>query len=122
MVIGQVMSYNDPGFSAFWSRGTSSANPASATSLWVGKHVGEDPVKTRAIETVGYIVMEAGSRNLNGRRFLAGLGGDTIQGMGNGPPYIYALSGLSSVSTAVVSMSGMDGGTAVGLFFMVRIL
>ena len=40
VVVGQVMSYNDPDFSVFWSRGGTPDEPPSNTTLFVGKHVG----------------------------------------------------------------------------------
>ena len=110
VILGQIMTYNDERFSVFWSRGTSKANPPSASALWVGKHIGEDPDTVRAQETIAYIVFEAGLGMINGHEFLAGIGGDSIRGMTNDPPYSYALSGLSSASVAVVSSAGMDGG------------
>ena len=72
VVLGQVQTYNDPNYSVFWSRGAAASDPASSTVLRVGKHVGEDAVKTRAAETVGYLVIEAGAgqrrwRGLHGR-------------------------------------------------------
>ena len=42
VVFGQVMSFNDARWSTFWSRGTSKSNPASSSTLYVGKHVAED--------------------------------------------------------------------------------
>ena len=110
VVLGQIMTHNDERFSVFWSRGTSKANPPSASALWVGKHIGEDPDTVRSNETIGYIVFEAGLGMINGQEFLAEIGGDSTSGMTNGPPHSYALSGLSSASVAVVSSAGMDGG------------
>ena len=110
VVVGQVMSYNDPHFSVFWSRGTSRSNPPSASALWVGKHVGEDPDTERSDETIRYLVIEAGTGTLNGQHFLAGLGGDTISGMTNNPPFVYSLTDLPSASVAIVSLAGLDGG------------
>jgi hypothetical protein len=110
VVLGQIMTNNDERFSVFWSRGTSKSNPPSASALWVGKHIGEDPDTVRSQETTGYIVFEAGSGMISGHEFLAGIGGDSIRGITNGPPFSYALSGLSSASVAVVSSAGMDGG------------
>ncbi|MEE9534834.1 MAG: HYR domain-containing protein, partial [Acidimicrobiia bacterium] len=110
VVLGQVMSANDPDVSIFWSRGTSRSNPPSASTLWVGKHVGEDPLTTRADETVGYIVVEAGTGTVNGQPFLAAVGGDTVRGMDNGPPFSYSLTGLPTATTAIVTLTGMDGG------------
>ena len=54
-----------------------------------------DPDSERADEVVGYVVMEAGTWTLAGRTMEAGLGSDTVRGVGNGPPYDYPLS-LSS--------------------------
>lgn len=116
VVIGQVMTYNDAGHSVFWARGNASNNPPTNASLWVGKHVGEDPDTVRNNETIGYIVIEAGAGTINDQDILAGLGGDSIRGVGNEPPYAYALAGLASASTAIVSsaaMDGSDGGWAI---------
>ena len=111
VILGQIMTNNDQRFSVFWSRGTSRSNPPSASALWVGKHIGEDPDTTvRSNETIGYIVFEAGLGMIKGQEFLAGIGGDSIRGMTNDPPYSYALSGLLSASVAIVSSAGMDGG------------
>jgi hypothetical protein len=116
VVLGQVMTYNDPDFSVFWSRGSSRSNPPSNTALRVGKHVGEDSDNTRANETIGYIVIEAGSGQIGAQRYRAGLGADTVQGVGNAPPYTYALSGLTTASVAIASQAAMDdtnGGWAI---------
>ena len=77
----------------------------------MGKHVGEDTDTTRADETVGYIVIESGSGTISGVAYEAALGADTVRGFGNtSTPYTYSLSsGLSSVSAAAASISGMDG-------------
>ncbi|MGB1130017.1 MAG: hypothetical protein ACPG4K_08200, partial [Haloferula sp.] len=111
VVVGQVMSTNDPKWSAFWSMGASHLSPVSASALNLGKHVAEDPDGTRANETIGYIVIESGSGSINGVAYEAGLGADTVRGPGNSAtPYSYSLSGgLSSASAAAVSISGMDG-------------
>jgi hypothetical protein len=110
VVVGQVMSYNDARWSAFWSMGSTAANPVSATSLRVGKHVGLDPVKTRAAETIGYIVIESGTGRIDGVRYQAKIGTDIVRCFGNSAaPYQYPLSGFSTVSTAAVSQTGMDG-------------
>jgi len=100
----------------FWSSGVSARQPASPSVLRVGKHVGEDSATTRANETVGYLVIEAGLGTVDGTAVLAGLGARTIQGMDNAPPYYYAIGGLSAASVAVAGMAGQlgaDGGWAV---------
>jgi hypothetical protein len=111
VVVGQVMSYNadrDYYWSVFWSRGPSVTSPPSAGALWVGKHIGEE-VRSVNDETVGYIVIEAGSGNIGGIAYVAGIGSDTIRGMDNAPPYRYA-AGLPQDAVAVLSSAGMDGG------------
>ncbi|NWK54946.1 cadherin domain-containing protein [Verrucomicrobiaceae bacterium N1E253] len=112
VVVGQVMSANDANWSVFWSMGSSRTAPADASTLNVGKHVGEDPNTTRANETIAYIVIESGSGTINGVAYEAALGADSVRGFGNSSsPYTYNLSGgLSTVSAAAASISGMDGG------------
>jgi len=110
VVVGQVMSYNDSSWSAFWTRGAKSTDPISATHFNVGKHVGLDPNKIRGNETIGYIVIETGTGMVDGVRYQAALGKDAVRGFGDSAtPYAYPLTGLSSVSTAAISQSGMDG-------------
>ena len=116
VVLGQVMSCNDSDWSVFWSRGSGRTAPPSSDALYIGKHVGEDADTTRADETIGYIVIEAGSGTVGGVGYVAGLGADMVKGMDNSPPDSYSLAGLASASSAVVSqaaMDGSDGGWAV---------
>jgi hypothetical protein len=75
----------------------------------VGKHVGEDR-DPRGTETIGYVVIEAGSGTVDGRRYAAAVGPDTVRGMGNSPPDTYSLDLDFTPSTAIVSQAGMDGG------------
>jgi hypothetical protein len=111
VVLGQVMTYSSELWTSFWCRGSSKNQPPSANSLYVGKHKGEDRWFTRANERIGYIVIEAGSGDIEGTRYVADLGGDTIKGMADSPPYDYPLNGLSfTPSTAIVTQAGMDGG------------
>ena len=109
VVLGQVMTCNDADWSIFWSRGSGATNPPDSTHLFVGKHVAEDPDVTRANETIGYIVIEAGNGSISGQNYTAALGADTIKGIPNNPPFNYSLTGLSSASAAITSSAGMDG-------------
>ena len=115
VVVGQVLSSSSeiPGeigvWSVFWSRGAKATSPPSSSNLYVGRHTGQDP-NGRPAETLMYLVIEAGTGEIEGHKYVAGLGGDKIRGMGNNPPFTYNLSGLSSASTAIVSQAGMDGG------------
>jgi hypothetical protein len=108
VIVGQVMSGNDDAFSVFWSRGAKRQQPPSAKTLHVGKHVGEDPIELRGNETIGYIVIEAGSGTIGTTGYTAGVGADRIRGMGNAPPYTYSLSGLTAGRSAIVSQTAMD--------------
>jgi len=114
VVVGQVISSTGdiPGsvtdWSVFWSRGAQATQPPSSTRLYVGRHTGQDP-RSRPAETIGYIVIEAGTGTMDGRGYTAGLGPDSVSGVGDRPPYVYGLSGLSTASTAILSSAGMDG-------------
>ncbi|MFC1467303.1 M60 family metallopeptidase [Verrucomicrobiota bacterium] len=61
-VFGQVMSFNDPDWSAFWSCSIYDKKKKAAIGpgFVAGRHVGEDPDTTRANETVGYVVIDSG--------------------------------------------------------------
>jgi hypothetical protein len=115
VVLGQVIggSAAIPGligdWSVFWSRGSRRQNPPSSTSLYVGRHTGEDP-NTRPPETIAYVVIEAGTGTIEGVGYSAGLGSDSVRGVEDSPPYSYTLNGLSTASTAILSQAGMDGG------------
>ena len=115
VVVGQVIggSAAIPGqigdWSVFWSRGSRRNYPPSSTSFYVGRHTGEDP-NARPPATIGYVVIEAGTGTIEGMGYSAGLGSDDVRGVGNRPPYSYALNGLSTASTAILSQAGMDGG------------
>jgi len=106
-VVGQVMSHNDARWSVFWASDGTTANPPSAASLSVGKHVAEDTVVARATETIGYVVIDSGSGSLGNVAFEAGVGADIVQGVTESSPYTYSLS--NSFDVAVVSSAAMDG-------------
>lgn len=110
VVVGQVMSYNDPDWSTFWSHNGNRRFPADAGGLYTGKHTGEDPDTTRADETIGYIVFEEGVGELEGLPFYAGETTDSVRGIDNAPPYTYALPTTHGWAYAVVNNSGEAGG------------
>ena len=119
VVVGQVMTYNDPDWSVFWAAGNRRNTPPSSSKLTVGKHVGEDLDATRADETIGYIVIEtstSGTQTIEGLPYVAAVGADQIRGVGNSPAYHYSYSAMANSKAAVVSQAGMDvadGGWAV---------
>jgi hypothetical protein len=111
VVLGQVMSENDADWSVFWCQGNTRTNPPSAGALKTGKTVCEDTDVTRANETIGFIVFEAGHGTIKGVEFEAFLGADTIMGAVDSPPYVYNFkNAFASVPrVALVTMEGVDG-------------
>ncbi len=107
VVLGQVMTANDGDWSQFFAVGSRRDVPPSAGALRIGKHVGEDGDRTRANETLGYIVVEAGRADVCGRALAAGLSGDLVRGMGDAPPFA-VVTGLAA-GQAVLSPAGVDG-------------
>ncbi len=113
VVLGQVMSYNDNRASVFYSNDCESRqnNPFHqnfADGICVGKHIGMI-ASTRAPETLGYIVAEAGSGTVNNIFYELALGSDSVAGNNNGNTGdTYALSRHHTI--AVLHQAGEDGG------------
>ena len=112
VVIGQVMSANDADWSVFWCRGGAQTYPPSSWNLSTGKTVCEDGDTTRADETVGFIVFEAGHGIIGGVEFEALLGADTVQGVQDSPPnpYTFSTAFTSAPVVTLATMAGVDGG------------
>ncbi len=110
VVVGQVITANDPRLSIFWSHGATVVDPPSTSDLWIGKHVGEDPNTNRQVETIGYIVVEQGAGFIGEIPFTAAIGADTVEGVDNNPPFMYPVAGIDTVDVAVGCIAGMDGG------------
>lgn len=111
-VVGQVMSFNDAKASVFWnndceSRGNGAFFSGYSDGICVGKHIGQIN-GIRASETLGYIVVEAGSATVNDISFAAAVGPDTGAGVGNSPPYSYSVTG--DFDTGILTDAGEDGG------------
>jgi hypothetical protein len=81
----------------------------TVTACYVGKHVAEDPDTTRESETLGVIVFESGSGNLDGVPYSAALGPKTVSGVGDSPAYPYPTGGISNPATAILSTATMKG-------------
>ncbi|MEO0511128.1 MAG: Ig-like domain-containing protein [Verrucomicrobiota bacterium] len=109
VVLGQVMTYNDPNFSYFWTRGSNRGDSPSSTVLRTGKAVAGDTNQARADETLGYVVIEAGSGTLPGSiHYTAQLGGRTVEGMHNSPPYDYPITGVENATGVILTQAGLD--------------
>ena len=106
--MGQVMSAND-GFSSFWSGGSDPTSPPDSV-LRLGKHVGQDTDQTRANETVGYLVVEAGAGRLAAQPFVAGISYEPVHSVTEAPPSrIWLSEFIEWIEAGVVSQSGMKG-------------
>lgn len=111
VVVGQVMSYNDAQFSTFWARGASANLAPNSSSLYVGKHVGEDPKFKRKSEILGFIVFEGSqlASEWDGRMVRAGVGDATLKGMGDHMDrQAYNPLAGGSTSIAILSPAGMQ--------------
>ncbi|MFK8164163.1 MAG: T9SS type A sorting domain-containing protein, partial [Lewinella sp.] len=112
VVLGQVMSQNDADFSVFWaSRSNTQSSAPTQTSFAAGKHVAEDTDRTRSNESLGYVVIEAGSGTINGEEFVAGVGTDIVRGQQNSSlGYLYNVPSNLYLLGGVLSSAAMDGG------------
>ncbi|MBI2373407.1 MAG: hypothetical protein HYV07_05355 [Deltaproteobacteria bacterium] len=108
VVVGQVMTANDSRWSVFWARGATRTAPPSRTTLYTGKHVGEDTVLTRANETVGYVVLESGAATFGGVTYRAAVSPNLIDGFDEAGATL-SIAAPPGVSGAVVSAAAFDG-------------
>ena len=110
VILGQVMSFNDVKASVFWSFNcVNRGQPpfVGNTRMCIGKHIGQIN-STRANETLGYIVAETGSGTVNDVVFELARGANSIRGIGNAPPYTYAVG--NNYDIGIVSQDGENGG------------
>ena len=105
VVLGSIMSTNDPSWSVTYFTDGDVNNPPDSQDLYTSKHVGADSDTTRAAETIGYIVIEEGTGTINNLTYQAELGADIISGPPGGE---YALN--SNYAVGVATQGGMDGG------------
>jgi hypothetical protein len=122
VVLGQVMSYNDTKWSTFWTCGKSHWKAPDITNLAVGLHVGEDPVRDRRSEEIGYIVMEPGRAAVlavSSTAFVVESGRSAVQPMGyvdgNWTSPLRGTFAQPPAATIVTQagMFGLNGGWAI---------
>ncbi len=108
VVLGSVMTFNDANASVFWTwNGSGRGSPPTTNAIWVGKHIGQIN-GTRASETLGYIIFEEGNGTVNGLSYQIDQGPNSVQGVGNNPPYTYNVSG--DIDMAVATQAAENGG------------
>ncbi len=93
VVLGQVLTDNDPLWSVFWSSNGTQTNAANSSAIYVGKHIGADSVTARAAEDVGYIIVEAGTGFIGSVSWAADISTDSVRGVDNTPPFTFSLGG-----------------------------
>lgn len=116
VVTGQVMSYENPGFSAFWSSAcTSRSTPPNNGSICIGKHTGQSAPALPNAETLGYFIAEEAEYIMANAYVNIELGADRIAGAASaGAPYQYTLNrNYSYVTATQTAMDGVNGGWAV---------
>ena len=114
VIIGQVMSYNNPNYVTFWSSNCTRTNSATNAAICVGKHTGETTITAPTTETLGYFIAEEAEYTLANSYVKIELGVDTVKGVLSSPPYSYSLPRSYSFATATLSaIDGGDGGWAV---------
>lgn len=79
IVVGQVMSYNDPDWSVFWSCRPRDGSTPTRSVLLTGRLMGGAPASTRSDEMIGYVVIERGRGQIDGLSYYAGR---TTRGVG----------------------------------------
>ena len=109
VVLGSVMSANDPEPSAFATRlATSRQTRPTSASFLVGKHIGQIS-GTRLDETLGVIATSPGAGSTNGVDWLFGVTPNSIQGVGTGtPPWTAAVAG--DFDTGIATQNAENGG------------
>jgi uncharacterized repeat protein (TIGR02543 family) len=110
VVLGQIMTANDAMWSTFWASSSSRSTIPTASSFYAGKNVGEDSDITRANETIGLVIFEAGTGTMGGIDFEAAVGSDIVRGPGNSSTGYNYSHALSNADVAVLSAAAIDGG------------
>eukprot|EP00978_Attheya_sp_CCMP212_P015594 scaffold40191_cov60-Attheya_sp.AAC.1 len=106
------MTYNDTGFSAFWSRGDTYNTAASTGRFFAGKHVGKDDQTSRNNEEIGYVIMERGHGSASAVEFEADVTSPSAIGWVediDGYPHQDDGPFSTPPAVAVVSMATMNG-------------
>ncbi|MCB0428938.1 MAG: T9SS type A sorting domain-containing protein [Flavobacteriales bacterium] len=113
VIIGQVMSENDPGWSVFWASSALKHNEPYeyGREFACGKHVGEDPVTSRNDETIGYMIFEESYGQIGNQAYYAKIGPEVVRGVEDeSDGYIYPHPCMSAPGVALVSTVAMKGG------------
>lgn len=89
IVLGQVLTNNDPNWQTFWTSNGSQQGPPTTNDIYIGRHVGEDTNLTRNPEDIGWIILEEGTGFTNNIEWIAERTSDTVRGVDNSPPFSF---------------------------------
>ena len=110
VVLGQVMTQNDVAWSVFWDMASVRRDPPTASTLTVGKHVGEDPNLVRSSEMIGFIVIESGIGTAASINYEAMLGADIVNGLNvSADSYDFTQIFSAAPQVGLVTQAAMDG-------------
>lgn len=118
VVVGQIQSFNDIRWSAFWANIRHLDGQRGTNKVAFGLNVAEDPDRERKTEEIGYVVIEEGTGTIGNFRYVARLGPATITGFNttHAEHNTYDLELDFTPETSIVScasMRGNNGGWAV---------
>ncbi len=112
VVLGQVMTEQDERWSVFWASSGQRENAPERDSIGIGKHAGEDTNPERAIEEIGFLVLDTGQHELNGVLLEARVGPLSVESTVNSDSgYIYTYNDtlLPDAGMVALSSAGMKG-------------
>ncbi len=111
VILGQVMTFNDPRWSVFWASSSEDKDQVADFSGYsASKHVGEDVDTLRVDEEIGVMIFEQGEMNFNSSdtKLIAGLTDVPVVGIDdNATGYTQGLENLTSTYTAWVSSASV---------------
>lgn len=113
VVLGNNQTYNNTGFSTFWSSDGDNEEIPSSNNLYIGLTKMASTLSSANTETAGYLVIEDDHAVIDNIKYIASVGNDTIEGYDDGV-YTYNIGESIDVAiTTQTAMDGLDGGTVI---------
>jgi hypothetical protein len=113
VVLGNNQTYNNTGFSTFWSSNGANDTPPTSNNLYIGLTKMASNLSSANTETAGYLVIENDHAVLDNIKYIANIGSDIIEGYDDGV-YTYNVGETIDIAiTTQTAMDGTDGGTVI---------
>jgi len=114
VVLGNIQTESNVGFSVFWSRSAQTLGDApSAANILVGLSKLQDTTARANTETAGYLIIEDDHNTMDGIQFIASKGANNVPGFDNATA-TYNIGKTIQVAIATMTgIDGTDGGTAI---------